>query len=212
MKSAEKIKSLSMGSMLIFLLSLLVACTSEVPSPTQYFFLETPSALETGKSNSSKHPVSLLLKKVDSVSPFNTTNFAVKIRPSEVRFYNYAKWVSPPQDMLNHYFLKSLAFSKLAEIAASRSGKDAYHIEMEVQEFGQTLENNRPYGSIRMFIGIRYAQSKTHDWYTVYHEKELAKSDRPYDVVVALNRALTQLNQKFLKDLDSFIASQPSVR
>ncbi len=212
MNKIAKIKSLKGCLTAILLFGVLASCSSQMSVPTHYFFLETPSYPSNGIEGSSKYPTSLLVKKFAGISPYDTVNLVVKIRPSEVRFYNYAKWVASPQEMLHHYFLKSLTFARLAEIAANRSGKNVYHLEVEIQEFGQTLENNRPYGTIKIFVGIRHAQAKTYDWYTVYHEQELAQTDQPYDVVRAINQAMKQMNQKFLKDLDAFLASQPIKR
>ena len=153
-ENPRNFKSLK-SSLVVMLLFGVMSCSNNTPPPTHYYFLETPAYPQNGLGGSSKYPVSLLIKKFASISPYDTVNFVVKIRSSEVRFYNYAKWVSSPQEMLHHYFVKSLTFSQLTEIATSRSGKNIYHLEMEVQEFGQTLENNRPYGTITVFVGLK---------------------------------------------------------
>ena len=50
--------------------------------------------------------------------------------------------------------------------------------------------------------------SKTYNWYKVYQIQELASSQQPYDVVVALNKGVEQINQKLLIDIDNFLLSQ----
>lgn len=196
----------------ILLFSLLVGCSETIPV-TRYYFLEPPAYPQKNLSDANKYRASLLVKKFDSIAPYNTENFVVKIRPSEVRFYNYAKWVSPPQEMLHHYFFKALTFSQLTEIAIGRSlKKNVYQLEVEIQEFGQSLVDQTPYGTMTIFVGIGRVGSKVYEWNRTYHQQQKARSEQPYDVVVALNQAMVQLNQKFLKDLDVFLASNSNNR
>ncbi len=206
----QRIKNILSAFAIISLLGALVGCTEKVPR-THYYFIEAPSHALSKKGEQTKYPALLLFKKVTSMSPYNTVNFAVKIRPSEITFYNYTKWVSPPHELLYHYFLKSITFSQLVELSTSRAGQqDVYHLEMEIQEFGQKLEKNRPYAGISLFVGIRHASSKTYDWYTVYHFQESAQSEEPYHIVIALNQAIEKINRKLLKDLDTFFAAEYS--
>ncbi|MBF0286777.1 MAG: membrane integrity-associated transporter subunit PqiC [SAR324 cluster bacterium] len=206
----QRIKNTFSSFAIILLLWALTGCAETAPT-THYYFMESPSHSLYKQGKPTKYPALMLFKKVSSMSPYNTVNFAVKIRPSEVKFYNYAKWVSPPHELLYHYFLKSLTFSQLIELAASSIGqKDVYHLEMEIQEFGQKLEKNRPYAGISLFVGIRHARSKTYSWYTIYHHQEPSQSEQPYHVVVALNKTVETINQKLLKDLDTFFAAEYS--
>lgn len=188
---------------------LILGSCSEKTVDTHFYFLEPPVYAKQVFSGKFKHTASLLFKKAEAVAPYNTTNFVVKIRSSEVRFYNYAKWIAPPHEMLSHYFLRSLIFSNLAEVVKTRVGqRNTYYLELEVQEFGQSLEAGIPQGIIKIFIGMRHVDSKTYNWYKVYQVQELASSLQPYDIVVALNKGIGQINQNLLVDIDNFLLSQ----
>lgn len=192
----------------VFLIFGVIGCSENKPT-TRYYFLETPKRSKDVFQGETKHSVFLLFKKAVSLSPYDTANFVVKIRPSEVQFYNYAKWVSPPQEMLYHYLFQSLTYNRLAQISEGRITHNKYYqLDVEIQEFGQSFKRGKPYGSIKLFIGLKQSTSKGYIWYSVYDLAQPAKTETPYDVVIALNKAMVQINQQILKDVDTFLASQ----
>ncbi len=186
-----------------------LAGCSETALVTQHYFLGSPEVPSGLSKQAPRYPQLLLVKKVTSMPPYNTTNVVLKLRTAEVRFYNYAKWVSPPDEMIHHYLTRSLTFSQLAEVATARkSQREAYYLDVEVQEFAQVFVKNQPHGSLTLFVGMSHTRSKTYDWYRVYNAKIPAKSDQPYDVALALNRGVKQITQALLQDLELFLASQ----
>ncbi|MCF6765627.1 ABC-type transport auxiliary lipoprotein family protein [Thiotrichales bacterium 19S3-7] len=204
---SSKTTRLSLSILIPIILSIfLTSCGMfdpvKVPE-TKTYQISTSNALKAPLESPPKKGV-IRVEKMQSASPYSSTNMYYTMKNNEIKPYAYSRWVAPPNSMLSNILLEQIDSANLYQATVSPLflGQVNYRLSTVLLEFNQHMENRQSYTSMKVLAQLANNQTGVVIKQHLFNIQVNSEST-PHGMVDAMNKSTNVLVEQVIAWLNN---------
>ncbi len=190
-------------SLLLPVLTLLLAGCGKPPMLVHQYILEYPAPVLRGKT---KSPEAVKVGLFSVAQAFNTNNMVYQPQPYKSDTYNYSRWRANPGYLVSDYLLRDFQESHLftAVFGPGSNGKYRYFLEGGVEEFQEVDEPDGWKAVLALTVTLLDVNTEELPQRVVFQKQyrtaEPMPDKTPQGLAQAMSRALEHLSARIITD------------
>lgn len=203
MRQFETVSNRPVQMKMVMVLLALLGLGCGRPPEIHYYTIEFKQVDNSKDRGEAVLPYTIGVVKLDGGVLYTDDRIIYRETPFEVKFWNYRRWIAPPNILVTEALRQALKAEGLFQDVLSYPAAFSPRMILtgKVTGFDEWDEPNQWYGKVSMHLTLTDLQKKTVVWEGSFEAIEPAQQRTPIAVVKSINAALNRCLEEAVQSL-----------